>query len=146
MRRRAGKPLPSLIAASLELYDIPLERAPFLFRKESLTNTPASISTLFQCCLLVDMTSRRGTTSNQRWNNVVYFNVRFYKVESTLCISTLIWATLDTVETTLSFSTSSFTTLVNVETTFCKWPFLKGTGKKSFQIIYTEFGVFTAFS
>ena len=27
------------------------------------------------------MTSRRRTTSNQRWNNVVYFNVEMYNVE-----------------------------------------------------------------
>ena len=27
------------------------------------------------------MTSRRGTTSNQRWNNVVYLNVGIYNVE-----------------------------------------------------------------
>ena len=27
------------------------------------------------------MTSRRRTTSNQRWNNVVYVNVEIYKVE-----------------------------------------------------------------
>ena len=42
---------------------------------------PANISTLFQRCLLVDMTSRRRTTSNQRWNNVVYLNVGIYNVE-----------------------------------------------------------------
>ena len=88
---------------------------------------PANISTLFQRCLLVGTTSRRGTTSDQRWNNVVYFNVGICNVESTLCISTLIWTTLDNVEATLSFSTSSFTTLVNVETTLWKWPFLKIT-------------------
>ena len=27
------------------------------------------------------MTSRRRTTSNQRWNNVVYVNVEIYNVE-----------------------------------------------------------------
>ena len=42
---------------------------------------PANISTLFQRCLLVYATSRRGTTSNQRWNDVVYFNVEIYNVE-----------------------------------------------------------------
>ena len=42
---------------------------------------PANISTLFQRFLLVDMTSRRRTTSNQRWNNVVYLNVGIYNVE-----------------------------------------------------------------
>ena len=42
---------------------------------------PANISTLFQRCLLVDTTSRRGATSNQRWNNVVYFNVGICNVE-----------------------------------------------------------------
>ena len=41
---------------------------------------PANISTLFQRCLLVDATSRRGTTSNQRWSNVMYFNVEIYNV------------------------------------------------------------------
>ena len=42
---------------------------------------PANISTLFQCCLLVDTTSRRGTTSNQRWNNAMYFNVGINNIE-----------------------------------------------------------------
>ena len=63
-------------------------------------------------------------------------------VESTLRISTLMCATLDNVETRLSFSTSSFTTFVNVETTLWNWPFLNGTKRKSFQIDYTEFKVF----
>ena len=44
-------------------------------------NIPANISALFQRWLLVDMTSQRGTTSNQRWNNVLYFNVGIYNVE-----------------------------------------------------------------
>ena len=39
------------------------------------------MSTLFQCCLLVDMTSRCGTTSNQSLSNVVYFNVGIYNVK-----------------------------------------------------------------
>ena len=30
---------------------------------------------------MVDATSRRDTTSNQRWNKVVYFNVEIYNVE-----------------------------------------------------------------
>ena len=34
----------------------------------------------FQRCVLVDMTPRRGTTKNQRWNNVVFFNVEFHNV------------------------------------------------------------------
>ena len=42
---------------------------------------PANISALLQGCLLVDMTSRRGTTSNQSWSNIVYFNVGIYNVE-----------------------------------------------------------------
>ena len=36
---------------------------------------------LFQRCFLLDATSRRGTMSNQRRNNVVYFNVEIYNVE-----------------------------------------------------------------
>ena len=75
--------------------------------------------------LIWRMTSRRRTTSNQRWNNVVYVNVEIYNVETMLCISTLNWTTLDNVETTLSFSTSIFTTLGNVETTLGIWPFEK---------------------
>ena len=46
-------------------------------------------------------------------------------VESTLSISTLILTTLDNVETMLLFSKSSFTTLVNVKTTLWIWPFSK---------------------
>ena len=94
---------------------------------------PANISTLFQHCLLVDTTLRRGATSNQRWNKVVYFII--HNVQQR--ILTLIWTTLDNVETTLSFSTLSFTTLKNVETTLWKWPFLKRTETKLFQIEQT---------
>ena len=36
---------------------------------------PVNVSKLFQRCLFVEMTSRRDATSNQRWNNVVYFNI-----------------------------------------------------------------------
>ena len=39
---------------------------------------PANISTLFWCCILVDMRSQSGTNSNQRWNNVPYFNLGIY--------------------------------------------------------------------
>ena len=42
---------------------------------------PGNILTLFQCYLLVDMSSQCGTTSNQRWNNVPYFNVGIYNVK-----------------------------------------------------------------
>ena len=35
----------------------------------------------FQRCLLVDTTSRRRTTSNHRWKNVMCFNVGIYNVE-----------------------------------------------------------------
>ena len=42
---------------------------------------PANISTLFQRCLLVDTTSRRGAMSNQCWNNVLYFKVGICNVE-----------------------------------------------------------------
>ena len=38
-------------------------------------------STLFQRCCQVDMAAQRRTTSNQRWNNVVYVNVEIYNVE-----------------------------------------------------------------
>ena len=41
----------------------------------------ANISTFFQHCFLVDATWRRGAMSNQRWKNVVYFNVAVYSVE-----------------------------------------------------------------
>ena len=43
LRRLEGKPLPSLITASLKLYDIPLERVPVLFRKQSQTITVLSL-------------------------------------------------------------------------------------------------------
>ena len=42
---------------------------------------PANISTLFQGCLLVGTTSRSEKMSNQRWNNVAYFNFGIYNVE-----------------------------------------------------------------
>ena len=75
------------------------------------------------------MTSRRGTTFNQRWNNIVYINVGIYNVKqrqinfvvndvvNTNDISALLWTTLGNVKTALPFSISSFTKLDNVETT-----------------------------
>ena len=66
---------------------------------------PANISTFFQRCLLVDATSWRGTISNHRWNNVVYFNLGIYNVEQR-------WINV---------------VYFNVETTLWKWPFLKRT-------------------
>ena len=42
---------------------------------------PANISTLFQRCLFVDTTSQSVATSNQRWNNIVYFKVQIYNVK-----------------------------------------------------------------
>ena len=105
---------------------------------------PTSNSTLFQRCLLVDMTSRPGTTSNQQWNNVVYFDVEIYNVEqrqiNVVYFNVLIWTTLHNVETMMSFPTSIFTTLVNVKATWWKWQFPKRT-KKIYQIEYTGFKV-----
>ena len=54
---------------------------------------PANISTLFQRWLLVDTTSWRGATSNQRWNNVVYFTVGIYNVEQ--CWIIVVYFNLD---------------------------------------------------
>ena len=71
------------------------------------------------------MTSRRRTTSNQRWNNVVYVNVEIYNVEQRWNNAVFFNVELNNVETTLSFSTSIFTTLGNVETTLRIWPFEK---------------------
>ena len=97
-------------------------RGPNLPRIKTRGSYPENFSTLLQRGLLVDMTSRRRTTSNQRWKNVVYLNVNvvYLNVELSLRISTLMWTTLDNVETVMPFSTSSFTTLVNVETTLWK--------------------------
>ena len=94
-------------------------------------------------------TSRRGTTSNQRWNNVAYFKVGIYSIEQrriNVVYFNVDMNNVDNVETTLSFSTSSFTTLVNVKTTLWIWPFLKRTKTKIFQIEYTKFKVLTTIS
>ena len=59
--------------------------------------TPANISTLFQRWLLVDMTLRHRTTSNQRWNNVVLSTLRFTildNIEWTFCILASIWMSI----------------------------------------------------
>ena len=42
---------------------------------------PVNISTLFQRCFLVDITSRSCTSSNKRWSNVVYVKDGIYNVE-----------------------------------------------------------------
>ena len=52
----------------------------FLFLERRL-GTPANISTSFQRCFWVDMTSQHRTTSNQPWNNAVYVNIEIYNVE-----------------------------------------------------------------
>ena len=44
-------------------------------------SSPANISTSIQRCFSVDMTSRRRTTPNQRWNNVAYANVEIYNIQ-----------------------------------------------------------------
>ena len=49
--------------------------------KQPIKTSPANISTLFRRWFYVEMTSRRRTTSNQRWNNVAYVNVGIYNVE-----------------------------------------------------------------
>ena len=58
-----------------------LLRVKFWHSYEPLCCSSVNIWTFSQLCLLVNTTSRRGTTSNQRWNNVVYFNVAIYNVE-----------------------------------------------------------------
>ena len=66
-----------------------------------------------------------STTSNLRWNNVLWSaNVEITtlnNVESTLSIWKLIWIMLDNVDETLSFSMQIFTTLGNIETTLWIW-------------------------
>ena len=57
------------------------ERSDHILKKTPLTKVPANISTSAQRCFRVDMTSRRRTMSNQRWNNVVYVNAEIYNVE-----------------------------------------------------------------
>ena len=44
-------------------------------------NNPENISTSVQSCFSVNMMSWRRTTSNQRWNNVLYVNVEISKVQ-----------------------------------------------------------------
>ena len=93
-----------------------------------------NISTLFQRCHLVYMTSRRQRQRQINIETTLCISAlectTSSKVEPTLCISMLIWTILDYLETTLSFSTTSFTTLVNVETMLWKWAFPKRTKKK----------------
>ena len=79
---------------------------------------------------MADKTSQRDTTSNQRWNKVMYFNLGIYNVKQRR--TNVVYFNVDVSsvrQPTLSFSTSSFTTLVNVETTLWKWPFLNRTKK-----------------
>ena len=49
--------------------------------EEYFSGISANISTLFQRCSQVDVTSRRWKTSNQLWNNVVYVSVGVYNVK-----------------------------------------------------------------
>ena len=69
-----------------------------------------------QCQINVETTLCMSTLKFTTLNNV----------KSTLPISMLILTTSGNVKTMLLFSTSSFITLINVETTLCIWPFSKG--------------------
>ena len=92
-----------------------------------MQNSPGNISTLFQRCLLVDTTSWRGATSNQRWNNFVYVNVGIFNIERLWINVVYFNVDINNVETTFLFSTLLWTTLVKVEAKLWKWLFLKKT-------------------
>ena len=79
-------------------------------------------STLLQRCLLVDMTSRHDTTSNQRWNNVVYFNVGIYNIKQRWINAVY----FNDDGSNVRQRRNNF--LFNVE--IHKWPFLKKTRTK----------------
>ena len=71
-------PLQNLLAFDTPSGRYRLKRLQYWIHSSS---DPANISTSVPRCFWVDMTSRRRTTSNQRWNNVVYVNVEIYNVE-----------------------------------------------------------------
>ena len=90
---------------------------------------PANIETLFQRCLLVDATSRRGTASNQCWSNVVYFNVGIYNAKQRRINVVYFNVDRNSVKQRRNNVAIFNLEFYNVETTLWKWPFLKRTTK-----------------
>ena len=83
-------------------------------------------------------------TSNQRWNNFVYFDIGIYNVEKRWINVVCFNADVDNVRqrrNNVVLFKFSFTTLVNAETTLWKWFFPK---RNLFQIEYTQFKVLNA--
>ena len=99
----------------------------FLVDQKATGTFPANVLTLFQCWVLLDMTSWRGTTLCILTLELTTSN----NIESTLRISTLMQNTLDNLETTLYFSTSNFTMLVNVEIMLWNLPFPKNNNNNN---------------
>ena len=93
------------------------------------------------------MTSQRGTTSNQRWSNVVYFNVGIYNVEQNQ-INVLYF----NIDVNIIRQRRNMVVFFNVEfhnvgqrrDKVVKMTISKNSNKKSFQLEYTEFKFLTA--
>ena len=125
-----------------------MSRIVFESLKINLKTFPANNSTSFQRCLLVGTTSRRGTmktTSNQRWNNVVFFNAGIYNLKSTLCVSTLIGTTFWQRSNNVIISKIEFQNVGNRRNNAVKMTISKKNKKKRklCQIEYTDFEVLT---
>ena len=110
---------------------------------------PANISTLFQRCLLFDTKSRRGATSNQRWNTAVYFNVGIYNVEQHWINVVYFEVDINNVRQRRNNVVIFDVDMNNVgkrRNNVVKMSISKKKQKKSFQIEYTEFEVLTTIS
>ena len=105
---------------------------------------PANISTSLQRCLLVDMTSRRKTTLNQGWNNVVYFNVGIYNVEQHRINVVCFKVDMDNVRqlrNNVVIFKVDFHNVGQRQNNVVKMTIFEKNNKKSFQIECTEFKV-----
>ena len=103
-----------------------------------------NISTLFQRCHLAYMTSRRGTTSNKHWNNVVYFSIGMYNVEQIRTHFVYFNADMNNIRlprNNVVFFNLEFHNVGQRRNNVVKMTIPKKNKKKSFQNEYTEFKV-----
>ena len=122
----------------------------YWYFNDLMKSIPTNILTLFQRCLLVDTTLQRGTTSNQRWNNAVYFNVAIYNVEQRRINAVYLNVDMNNARqrrnNVVNFNVEFYNAGKLRNNVSKKMTVSKKNKKKLFQIEYTEFKVLTTIS
>ena len=103
----------------------------------------------FQRYIFVDTMSRRGTMSNQRWKNVVYFKVGIYIVKQHRINVVRFIVDINNVRqrrNNVTIFKVEFHNVVKRPNNVLKMTISKKNKNKVFQIEYTEFKVLTTIS